>query len=443
MIPNVIPNGSMTVVRLDVDSFKRLKAAHVVPSPTGLVLVRGKNAQGKSALLESMLAALLGSKATPELPIAEEAHGAEVTVDLGEIVVRRRWTRDATGRAKAALTVEARNGSRLASPQAILDNLVGRFADPVAFLTLRPDDQVRTVLGVLGLDSRLQELEERAASEYERRREVGRDADRLTKAEQALADELGALRAPADALSSSVAELSGRLAAAKDSNSALAALVQQRRTVEVAGRDAAQRSQAAADALAAAERDKASAESEWRRLTAEINARAVVDVEPIMAELQAHEERSRHAARLEIYAVAKSEARAAREVHDASTERLEAIRAEIAALLGTATFPVPGMAYDPDKKALTVNGIPFSQASQGERIRIAAAVAMAGDPPIRVLFAREGSLLDEESRMQLATLAAERGFQLWLEVVDSNPDGPGVWIEDGEAFQNPNPDGEK
>ena len=93
------------------------------------------------------------------------------------------------------------------------------------------------------------------------------------------------------------------------------------------------------------------------------------------------------------------------------------------------------MTYDAGTKTLKLNEIPFAQASQAERLKAAASVAMAGDPAIRVMFAREGSLLDEESRIYLAELAEASGFQLWLEVVDSEAEGSGVWIEDGEAFQ--------
>jgi len=64
---------------------------------------------------------------------------------------------------------------------------------------------------------------------------------------------------------------------------------------------------------------------------------------------------------------------------------------------------------------------------------------MSGDPMIRVLFVRDGSLCDAQRRMELNALAVERKYQAWFEVVDSTREGPGIWIEDGQAFQPAQP----
>ena len=130
------------------------------------------------------------------------------------------------------------------------------------------------------------------------------------------------------------------------------------------------------------------------------------------------------------------QAQAAAAEHAKADSDLEAVRAKIRDLLAAAPFPVDGMAYDPDEKQITINGIPLAGASQAERIRIAAAVAMAGEPAIRVLFAREGSLLDDEGKAELARIADEKVWQLWLECVDSEREGTGIWIEGGEAFES-------
>jgi hypothetical protein len=427
-----LPHGPMTVVSLTVDSFKRLRAAQIHPAPYGVVPVRGRNAQGKSSLIESMLAALQGKKAQPELPITEGSHGAEVVVDLGEIVVRRKWKRDSGGKATSALTIEAADGSKVTSPQAILDNLVGRFADPVAFLEMKPDEQVKTVLGVTGLGGPLERLEAQAAVIFEQRLTVGRDADRLTKAEATLRAEVEAL--PPPPAGGSLEDLTAALREAQAGNERLRSLAVRQDEVERRGRSLAGRIAALKTELAEVEAAQVRTREEWTLVSADrATAGAIVDVEPIVAQIREHEAASKFAGRRELLAETAAAAAAAREEHRAYDEALANKRADIGILLGQAPMPLPGMAYDPERKVLTINGIPLSGASQAERIKIAAAVAMAGDPPIRVMFAREGSLLDDESRAQLAELAAERGFQLWLEVVDSNPAGAGVWVEDGEA----------
>lgn len=427
----------MTVVQLSVDSFRRIKAANVKPTPTGLVLVRGRNGQGKSSLIGSMLDAFGVEKS--ELPITEGEHAGSVCFTLADregkpqLIVRERITRDSAGKAKRALTIEAADGSNISGPSAVLKELRGRFADPVAFLEMPPAEQVKVVLGTLGLDEQLRELEARAQGAYDRRRDLGRESDRLTKAEAALAEEVAGL--PPPPTNGSVDGLARQLQEANAHNDRVRDLDRSRLSCEDAGRRAAERVRDLKEQLVAAEAEVDRLREQWVERSAQLRGMVFIDVEPIVEQLREHEEAAKFAGRRELYEKTRLDAEAARVAHQNEEAALEATRAKIAELLGSTAFPIDGMAYDHEAKVLSIGGIPFSQASQAERLRAAAAVAMAGEPPIRVIFAREGSLLDEESRMQLSQLAEERGWQLWLEVVDSNREGAGIWIEEGEAFQ--------
>lgn len=430
-IPSPTPpaQSAMTVVRLEVDSYRRLRAAHVQPSPTGLVLVRGRNGAGKSSLIGSMLEALGVEKS--ELPITEGEHGGSVVLDLGDLVVRKRWTRDSGGKARPALTIEASDGSPLKSPAAVLKELRGRFADPVAFLDMPPAEQVKTVLGVLGLDEELQRLEAIAQSHYDRRRDLGRDADRLGKAAAELAHEVAGL--PQPATDGTVDSLASELQAAKDVNARLEADVVALRSIDERGKAATDRLESLRAEIVKLEGEIEQLRTNREGVAERVRGKTKIDVEPIVEAMRAHEDAARLRGRRELAENTQRDADLAQAAHAAAERDLEGARQQIADLLASAKFPIEGMAYDPVGKVLTINAIPFSQASQAERLKAAAAVAMAGSPAIRVMFAREGSLLDEESRMQLAQLAEQSGFQLWLEVVDSNAQGAGVWIEDGEA----------
>lgn len=424
------PSIARTVVRLEVDSYKRLRAATLEPSPTGLVLVRGENGAGKSSAIEAMLEVLGVERAA--LPITEGEHGASVVAYLGDdLIVRKRWTRDAAGKAKAALTIEGADGGKIASPAAVLETLRGHIADPVAFLSEKPDAQVKTVLGVLGLTAELERLEGLAATQYERRRDSGRDADRLTKAAAELSAEVRGI--PAPKVSGTVDALAGALQSAKDHNARLEAAVARRAATERRGKDLAARITALEAQLVQLRADRDAAKAEWVEANTAATAADMIDVAPILEALRDHEEASRFAGRVEQANRLEHEAAAARAEHDAAEKALEGARGAISELLGSVTFPIPGMAYDHEAKVLTIGGIPFQQASQGERLKAAAAIAMAGNPSIRVLFAREGSLIDKRGQAQLAEIAAANGFQLWLEVVDSEREGAGIWVEDGVA----------
>lgn len=432
------PIPPMTVVRLDIDSFKRLRAAHVTPTPTGLVLVRGKNAAGKSSLIESMLDVLGAEKA--DLPITEGQHSGGVKVCLSngnpeeDLIVEEKITRDSAGKAKRALSITAANGSKKKGPASVLKSLRGHFADPVAFFNMSAADQVKTVLIVLGLDEELAVLEGAETGLYDRRRDLGRDVDRLAKALAEIQSEVDGL--PAPPTEGTIDELATELQRIKDHN---AFIDHERAKMNLA----ADRGTEATARLARLQAEVATLGVEvdnqrgaWTIASELIKGKTREDPEPTVERMRAHEEAAKHAGRRELLESTRVQHEEAAGAHAHIEEGLASARQSIAELLGSATFPVEGMSYDHEAKVLTVGGIPFSQVSQGERLTASAVIAMAGSPAIRVMFAREGSLLDEESRVQLATIAEASGFQLWLEVVDDNAEGAGVWIEEGEAFQN-------
>ena len=111
------------------------------------------------------------------------------------------------------------------------------------------------------------------------------------------------------------------------------------------------------------------------------------------------------------------------------TSAIEACDDDRRAAIAAATFPVPGLGFDA-QGTVTFNGLPLSQASQAERIRVSVGVGLASHPDLRVLLVREGSLLDDGAMKQLAALAKEHDTQLWIERVGDG-DAGAVVIEDG------------
>jgi len=437
-VPSLRPVPSsqpLTVVRLEVDAYKRLRAARLTPTPTGLVLVRGRNAQGKSSLIESMEAAFFGADAKAELPITQGEHGARVVADLGDLVVKRTWTRDAGGEARTRLVVESAAGEPFKGPQELLDSLQGRFADPVRFLGLKPEDQVRELLRALGLAEELERLETLAKGHYDRLREVGRDWDRARKAEAALDVEAGMFRDLPAGPAKSGGDLAAELQAANDHNAALDQWARARDEAERSGRTAAALVQRLMTQLVEANAALDAARQSYAEAKAVLETTPRVDAAPIHAEMAELADIERRRARIHVWEQAKAASASAYAEHQEVETALAGARAEIAKLLAAAKFPVEGMSYDPEAKQLLVNGIPLSQASHAERLKISVAVAVASSPRIRVAFIREGSMLDQESLALVARLADEQGFQVWCEVVDSKREGAGIWIEDGEASQ--------
>jgi ABC-type cobalamin/Fe3+-siderophores transport system ATPase subunit len=419
------------VVELKIDGYKRIKAANLHPSSSGLVPVRGRNGAGKTSVLDAMLEAFNALKA--EVPINADEHASEIQVHLGEdLIVTKKFTRDSAGNAKGALVIEAVDGHRFKRPAEIMRQLVGHFADPVAFLEMRPADQVRTVLEVTGLATELEALEGQEQKHCETRLELGRAARSARAAADSLAESFKALEQPATP-PREMAELLAELEVLEDQAKLRNDLAADIKELMALGKNSKQRIddlQAELEAEAAKRQklldDYQAAREKWAAIPE-------VPTDAIKEQIATHEKAMKFKSASENLVKSQAEAERQESAHQEAEQQIASVREEIAGLLHNAEFPVDGMSYDSEKKQLLVDGVPFSQASQAQRLKAAARVAMSGNPSIRVLFAREGSLLDRESMQFLAEAAEASNFQLWIEVVDSDNAGIGIWVEDGVA----------
>lgn len=100
-----------------------------------------------------------------------------------------------------------------------------------------------------------------------------------------------------------------------------------------------------------------------------------------------------------------------------------------AAAIEAANLPVPGLAFGDG--AVTLNGVPFEQASDAEKLRASVAIAATLAGKLKVIRIRDGSLLDDDGMRILADFGEQHGMQIWLEKVDSSG-RVGFVIENGE-----------
>ncbi len=100
----------MKIIEFRAERFKRLSAVEITPEGN-TVIISGKNGQGKSSVLDAIWLALGGGNATKDsattVPIKEGEKDAVVRLDLGDMVVTRKWT--ASG---STLTVEGADGRK-------------------------------------------------------------------------------------------------------------------------------------------------------------------------------------------------------------------------------------------------------------------------------------------------------------------------------------------
>ena len=185
---------TLQIVRLTAENYKRLVAVDIAPDGS-IVTLSGKNAQGKTSVLDAIWAALAGgdaSRATKQ-PIRDGQDVAIVRLDLGDYIVTRRWTTDDAG----TLTVETPPSpdgrkQKYSSPQRLLDDLVGkRTFDPLAFTRMTAAEQVATLLATVELPFDPAELDRERAGVFDQRTEINRTVKQLE-------GQLSGLTAPTD-----------------------------------------------------------------------------------------------------------------------------------------------------------------------------------------------------------------------------------------------------
>lgn len=421
----------MKIVELQSENVKRLKAVNIKPDGS-LVVIKGNNGQGKTSVLDSIQLALGGGRAQPPKVIRDGEDGAQVVVDLGEIVVTRRWTSNE----KSHLEVRSKEGAKYGSPQAMLDKLVGTLSfDPLAFMRLEPKKQVETLRALVGLD--FSAIESRRGALYEERTIANRELARM----KALHDGMPKV-APAEAvdLEDLLAEQEMLLETQKDNESVRSALrsaEEQLRHAAAAVSAAQERVNKLEDELAAARGALTKAEDhKVSRLELTVlhgaSAKKLVDpdlnaIRERIKNAQATNEAARRVEERKLLGIQLAKAEKDAEGLSVQIAKLDG---EKGRLLAEAKFPVSGLSFSAEGIAL--NGIPLEQASGAEQLRVSLGMGLALNPKLRVLLIRDGSLLDEKSLTMVAKMAEDAGAQVWIERVGASGD-VGVLIEDGQV----------
>lgn len=435
----------MKIVRLTAENIKKLRAVEITPSGE-IVTISGKNGAGKTSVLDSIWWALSGTKHIQGEPIRKGEKKARIRLDLGDLVVERRFTENGS-----SLSVESTEGARFPSPQKMLDALLGELSfDPLGFARMEPRKQFDELRRVSKLEVDIDLLNGMNAADYAKRTEINRDA----KAKRAQAD--GIVVPP---------EVKGEAADE-------AALVDDLQKAGEANADTEKRK---------ARRDAARIEADGKRDGAKglrdraIQLRAEADAVDekaagLLAEAQAVDKKLDEAtplpptvdvsdlrqrigaARLTNKAIADRTAAVERKSELVkSAEEMEVAAGNLTALLESrdkvksdaiknAAMPVPGLGFGDGH--VTYNGIPFDQASSAEQLRVSMSIAMAANPKLRVIRIIDGSLLDEDSLAAIGAMAKAEDFQVWIEQVSSSG-AVGIVIDDGAVTSTPESRAEK
>jgi hypothetical protein len=164
---------NVKITSLEIENVKRVRAVSLdVSGP--LTVIGGRNSQGKTSVLDSIMWALGGDKYRPSKPVHEGAEKAAIKIELSNgITVERKGV-------NSSLTVKGPTGK---GGQSLLNEFVSAFAlDLPKFMAATGTEKAKMLLEVFpGLGKELQRLNEESKRLYNERLAIGQIADRKAK----------------------------------------------------------------------------------------------------------------------------------------------------------------------------------------------------------------------------------------------------------------------
>jgi len=434
----------MKVTRVEVRDFKGIKVVEIIPKQTTTV-VGGKNLAGKSSFIDATGALLGGKKLCPAHPIRRGQERARIAMqvdgDAARLIppctITRDFWRKKDGTIESKLEIVTAEGYRAPAPMAMLEQIVGNVGfDPESFLRMSAKEQAETLRTLVGLDTSA--LDAEYAAVYAKRKTVNAAGVKLRVDFERMPyhpDAPGGEISPA----ALVAELRARQNHNQENAKARKALSIQLTSVDMLQREVAAQqkfvedleerlenaraklaalvtnAQGAAVEVSAAEQAVALLSDQN---TAEIEQQ-IADSEAINRKVRANVKRAEAEKELDLERAKSAE----------YTEHLRKIELEKAALQAKAKWPVPGLGFDAEG-GVTFNDLPFEQCSASEQRRVAVGIRCAENPTLGFFYIKDGSLLDDDAKAEVALLAAQHGCQCFMEVVGT--EGTSIVIADGE-----------
>lgn len=417
----------MKIDKLKAENVKKLKCVELNPG-TDVVVLTGKNGQGKSSVLDAIWYALGGKRVHPEQVIRDGEDEAEVELEIENYRVRRTWSETEEGEVNSYLYVYS-DGDKLSGPQSVLDDIVGRLSfDPWKFAQMDDDEQRETLLEVSGKKSEVEEIEEERESIYQERRDINRDIKSL----KGVIDDAPDFDDDIPDEERSVSEISEEMEEVQKDVQTLRNCKQtsednlseiEKKKVKI------QELQEEIDELV---EEKEKAEDRVDEIEDKYEEAPSDRLKQLKRQLNTAEEVNEKVREKKKIEEKKEQLEDLEEESNQKTQKLEELDDQKDQILSDTDLPVDGLSVNGHQ--VLYQETPFSQCSTGEKIKISSALGMALNPDLKVMFVREASLLDEDNRQLLIDIAQENEFQVWLEQVGDQQHG--IKFVEGEIDQN-------
>lgn len=380
-----------------VTNYKRIEEVEIT-SGAGLVILGGKNAQGKSSFLDGVreLVKFVGKRETPE-PIRLGETTAEVEIidhDRDRRYVRT-FSRAKSGTISSTVSVYALDGAKYDKGAEIIAEDVGaEIIDAAQFAMLGARDQRDTLLRQVELPFDLDELARKKKGVEDERKIANAEVKRLAGA-------LASTPEPAKDLPEeevSAADLMWKLNEANEANR----LKRQAELRAIELRETIARGEAK---LAELRAELPEAEN--------LAATETVDTEALGAQIEGVEATNAAVRAAYYYAEVTGQMKDAEVTAAAAQDRLDELDKQKRDALTAAAFPDPLLSVD-DEQVL-YDGVPFTQVNSAKQIGVGFDIATLAKRELTIGFIKNGDLLDDDSLAEIEKRAIERGYTILVE----------------------------
>ena len=378
---------------LELENIKRIRAVRIEPSQNGLTVIGGRNNQGKTSVLDAIAWALGGNKFRPSQAQREGSlvpPHLKIQLSNGLVVERKGKNSD--------LKVTDPAGNR--SGQQLLDEFIEQLAlDLPKFLNASGREKAETLLHIIGVKDRLEELERAETQLYNQRHAIGQMADRKAKFARELPqwDDVPEEPVSASELIRQQQEILARNGENQRKRARAAQLENQVHLMQERVDSLAKQLQEASEQCAAAMKDLATAQKSAEDLQDESTAQLeqnIRDIEALNVKIRANLDKEK----------AEDDARQYRDQYDSLSQEIDRVRNARMDLLNNAHLPLPGLSVE--NHELTYNGQQWDNMSGSDQLRVATAIVRRLNPECGFV------LLDKLEQMDVETL---REFGEWLE----------------------------
>lgn len=412
----------MKINKLEIENVKRVKAVKVEFTPNGLTVIGGNNNQGKTSILDAIAWALGGNKYKP----SQAQRQGSVTPPHLHVVMNNGLIVERSGK-NSTLKVIDPNGKK--GGQQLLNDFVEELAINLPkFMESTSKEKANTLLQIIGVGPKLQELEMKEGELYNERRTIGQIADQKKKfaEEQTYYPDAPHELVPVNELIKQQQDILARngenqrkrdnLKSLKEQHTFQARKVSQ--LMEELEKEQAKLAELTEDVNVAKK-----SVLELKDESTEELERNLAEIDELNRKVRANLDKDK----------AEEDANQYKDKYQELTRDIEAVRKEKSDLLNSADLPLPELSVDNGE--LIYKGQKWDNMSGSDQLKVSTAIVRKLKPNCGFI------LLDKLEQMDMQTLEE---FNHWLEQEQlqgiatrvSTGDECSIIIEDGYATKN-------